>query len=189
MVAECRGCLFLVVGPSGAGKDSLIAGARTALVADSAVFFARRYVTRPRAPGSEPHVAVSPTRFATLQRAGMFALHWRAHGVHYGIPANIEPVLAAGRCVVANVSRTVLDEARQRLAPVRVVDVQADAHTLRTRLLARGRESRQAVEARLARAQAVAVSGDDVVVLRNDAPLAVGVARLVALLRQPLQQG
>jgi phosphonate metabolism protein PhnN/1,5-bisphosphokinase (PRPP-forming) len=183
---ERRGCLFLVVGPSGAGKDSLIAGARAVLGGDPGVLFARRYVTRPRGPGAEPHVAVSRSRFATLRGAGMFALHWNAHGIQYGIPVHIEPALAAGRRVVANVSRTVLDDARRRLAPVRVVDVQADARTLRTRLLARGRESHQAVEARLARARAVTVTGDDVVVLRNDASLADGVARLVALLRQPL---
>ncbi|MGA7013248.1 MAG: phosphonate metabolism protein/1,5-bisphosphokinase (PRPP-forming) PhnN, partial [Pseudolabrys sp.] len=48
------GRLVLVVGPSGAGKDTVITGAKAACAADSTFVFPRRVVTRP-ASDAEDH--------------------------------------------------------------------------------------------------------------------------------------
>jgi len=181
-----RGTLFLVVGPSGAGKDSLIDGARDRLADRDDIVFARRVITRPADAGGESHEAMNEAEFRRAVDNGAFLLHWSSHGHGYGVPGRYGSDLRAGVDVVANVSRSVLDEARTRFPPVRIVNITAPLEVLRSRLTARGREDPAAVEARLAQADAYRVEGDDVVTIENDRPLAEGVEALVAALtRQP----
>ena len=161
--------LVLVVGPSGAGKDTLLAGARRAL---PAARFVRRVITRPAAAGGEDHDAVTDAEFS--QRA--FALQWEAHGLRYGIPADIVDDLAAGRLVIANVSRGVIAEAVARFG-ARVVEVTAPPEVLAARLAARGRETAADVAARLARSVPLA---EGAIQVMNDGSVEEGVARFVA---------
>jgi ribose 1,5-bisphosphokinase len=138
--------LILVVGPSGAGKDTVLALARAALLADPRFHFVRRVITRPADVGGEDHEAVSDFEF----RQRSFALRWQAHGLHYGIPMDIADDLIRGIVVVANVSRGVIAEAAERF-PVRVIEVTAPYEVLAQRLAARGRESAADVANRLVR--------------------------------------
>jgi ribose 1,5-bisphosphokinase len=138
--------LVLVVGPSGAGKDTLIGMARAALADDKRFRFVRRVITRPAEAGGEDHEAVSEADFAGRR----FALQWQAHGLHYGIPADIVDDLARGTVVVANVSRGVVIQAAERFR-ARVIAVTAPPHVLAHRLAARGRETADDVLRRLAR--------------------------------------
>lgn len=176
-----RGTLVLVVGPSGAGKDSVLAGARRALAGHPGIHFARRCITRPADAGGEDHVSLSPEAFARCRATGGFALEWRAHGLDYGIPVEATGWLAAGETVVANVSRTVLDEARRRLPPVQVVLVTAAPEVLAARLAARGREDADDIRQRLARGE-MDCKGSDVVRLENNGRLEDTVRRFVDLL-------
>ena len=160
-----RGTLFLIVGPSGSGKDTLIAAARERLGAG--YVYPRRTITRPADAGGEDHLAETAAGFEARESAGDFALTWRAHGLTYGIPASIDEELARGQHVVVNVSRTAVPEARKRFAPARVVLVTASPDTLRTRLVARGREDADALVERLERAPPV----DADVIIMNDGAL------------------
>jgi ribose 1,5-bisphosphokinase len=180
-----RGTLVLVVGPSGAGKDSIMGGARAALADDPAIVFARRAITRPAEAGGEDHEPVDEAVFATLP----FLLHWRAHGLRYGIPARYGDDLAAGRTVVANVSRTVLDEARIAYPPVLVASIEASTPVLAARLAARGRETADDIAQRLERAGAFTPAGADVERVLNDGALADAVATFTALLRRTRSGG
>jgi ribose 1,5-bisphosphokinase len=173
------GLLILVVGPSGVGKDTLIDGARAALADDPHVVFVRRDITRPAEAGGEDHQPVSEAEFHRREAAGDYALSWRAHGLCYGVPADILQDLAMGRRVVANVSRGVIDETRRRRGAVRVVSVSADPEQLAERLRQRGRESETEIADRIARAQAYGVTGDDVIALRNDGSREAGVMAMI----------
>jgi ribose 1,5-bisphosphokinase len=142
--SDCRpfagpGALVLVVGPSGAGKDTLIDGARVVLASDRRFFFPRRAVTR-AADVSEDHNSITPQDFTNAQGRGDFLLSWSAHGLSYGIPSDAARHLSNGEVVVCNVSRTIIDLARQRCAIVRVVFVTAPTELRANRLSQRGRE-------------------------------------------------
>lgn len=175
-----QGRLVLVVGPSGVGKDTLIDAARALGLETCA--FPRREVTRAAELGGEDYVSVSDEMFDRRQAEGGYALSWRAHGLGYGVPADIEELLAAGRTVIANVSRAVIDEARRRYPNLVVVSVTADPDILRARLQARGRETEADIEARVARAAAFQVEGEDVFELRNDGAREDAVQAFVGLL-------
>ncbi|MBL4692723.1 MAG: phosphonate metabolism protein/1,5-bisphosphokinase (PRPP-forming) PhnN [Magnetovibrio sp.] len=166
-----RGTLYLVVGPSGSGKDSLIDGAKAALVNDDQYVFPRRYITRSAKSGGENHIPVSSELFAELLAGNKMILSWPAHGLQYGIPASVEDDLAAGRHVVLNVSRTIVDQARVELAPVEVIYITVDEDVLTQRLQARGRETMADIKRRVARASQYKITGNDVHIVDNGGPL------------------
>ena len=174
--------LIAIVGPSGAGKDTLMAGARAALAQDTRFRFVRRAITRPAEAGGEDHEALSEADFVARHGAGGFALSWEAHGLRYGIPRNIEEDIDARRVVIANLSRAVLTEAGARYR-LRVLNITAPMEVLAARLAARGRESPADIAARLAREVALP-DGLDVERVMNDADVAEGVARVLAALNR-----
>lgn len=180
-----RGRLYYVVGPSGAGKDTLLDYARARLAEHAAVVFAHRYITRPPQAGGENHVALSAAEFARRERAGAFALRWDSHGCRYGIGVEIDHWLAQGLDVVVNGSRAYLAQARARYPDMAVVWIHAPPEVLRRRLERRGRESGAARALRLARAEAYAPpAGIPVVEIVNDGALADAGERLLRLLRR-----
>jgi ribose 1,5-bisphosphokinase len=172
--------LLLVVGPSGAGKDSLLTAAREVFGDDARVSFARRVVTRAADRGAEDHEPATEAEFAARD----FALSWSAHGLRYGIPAE---AIRAAPVVVANVSRGVIAEAASRY-PVRVIEVTAPSDILAARLAARGRESAGDVASRLTRTVTIP-DGVPVTTVSNDGSLEAGVERFVAAIRLALDVG
>lgn len=180
MTAAPRGRLFLVVGPSGAGKDTLIDAARAAR---PDIHFPHREITRRPDAGGERLVSVSAAEFAAREAAGEYLLSWHAHDLAYGVPIEAGAALAQGRDVVVNVSRAVVAEARSRLQPVQVLSILAREENLAARLTARGREGPAGIRARLARAGLAEPEGPDVTTIRNDGPLEVAVAAFLAALQ------
>ena len=144
------GRLILVVGPSGAGKDTLLNLARAACANDENVVFPRRVVTR-EASTFEDNAQVSFEAFRQARARGDFAVHWEAHGHGYALPRVIDDELRAGRTVVANVSRTVIDAVRRAYADVVVVSITAPSEILAERLATRARSSDGKVDDRLNR--------------------------------------
>ncbi len=148
------GLLVLVVGPSGAGKDTLLAYARAQLAERSDIRFARRRITRPT-DATENHIALDERDFAQGVALGSFPLYWRANGLSYALGAEVAEDIAAGCTVVANGSRAAVREARARFARVKLVHVTAPPEMLAARIAGRGRESAEDVLARLKREPAL----------------------------------
>ncbi|MFC0408327.1 phosphonate metabolism protein/1,5-bisphosphokinase (PRPP-forming) PhnN [Roseomonas elaeocarpi] len=175
------GGFVLVVGPSGAGKDTVIAGARAALAGDDRFVFARRVVTRPSSAW-EDHDSLSPEAFGEARAAGRFALDWDAHGLSYALPAQTLLDARAGRIVVANVSRQVVPGARSRLPGVSVVEVTAAPETLARRLAGRARAEDGDLRVRLHRSATLAPVAAELVI-HNDGRPEDAVALLLEHLR------
>lgn len=144
------GRFVLVVGPSGAGKDTVLAGVKLRCAGDPAIVFPRRIVTRP-ASDAEDNDSLTPDAFDAAIGNGAFAFWWQAHGLKYGIPRTAEDDIRASRTVVCNVSRGVIDTVRAHYANVATVEITAPADVLAARLAGRARNTDGSLDARLQR--------------------------------------
>ncbi len=162
-----RGTMVVVVGPSGAGKDTLIDYAAEQLCGRPGFHFARRVITRSGDAGGENHDAVSMQEFDRLEKAGAFTVSWQAHGLKYGIPATVHRQLDAGGLVVANGSRSALPLFGRAFSHLKVINIIAKPEVLARRLEQRGRETREDILRRLERSS-LGVAGDfDVTTVDN----------------------
>ncbi len=177
------GILALVVGPSGAGKDTLIDAARAELVGDGRFVFARRVVTRAGHDASEQHDAMSPEAFDRAEAEGAFLLSWRAHGLGYAIPDAAREALKSARVVVANVSRGSIGDAERLVERVVVLHVTAPVSVLAQRIAARGREPAEAIASRLQRQAPMTVERAPIIEIVNAGAIQTAAQRFTDALR------
>lgn len=176
--------LVYVMGASGAGKDSVLQYARRALDGRDPVIFAHRYITRPAGADIENFVALSLREFALRRRHRLFAFHWRAYGLDYGIGVEILGWLAAGLTVVVDGSRAHFAASRATLGGALPILIDASEEELRRRLVARGRDDAAAIERRLARARRYRPRHPALVTIDNSGPLTAAGDAFVELLRR-----
>jgi len=177
-----RGTLIYVVGPSGAGKDTLLAHARTHMSPAAPLAFAHRYITRPADAGGENHVALTEAEFEQRRSRDLFALYWDSHGLRYGVGREIDLWLDTALNVVVNGSRGYFDEAVRRYPDLLPVVITVTPDTLRQRLIARGRESQAEIAERLERARAFTLHHPRLVEIDNSGPLEQSGARFLNVL-------
>lgn len=176
------GRVVLVVGPSGAGKDALLAGARQTLEACPDIVFPERIISRP-SHAAEVHASITEGAFAAALSRGAYALTWQAHGLHYGISSTVDGEVQSGKTVVFNTSRGIIEGARRRYAHVSVVLIETPIEIRAERLSLRGRESVAEIRARLDRTVASFDPASADAVIRNAGNLAEGVLKLVRAIR------
>jgi len=146
------GRMVLVVGPSGAGKDTLMAALKDRVSGRGDVTFARRAITRRADAGTEDHDTLSREDFDRRCAEGDVALAWEAHGLGYVLPRSCDAAIRSGGTVIANGSRKVLKSAADKYENAVVLLITAPVEILAERLAARGRESRDDILRRLQRA-------------------------------------
>ena len=174
--------LVYVMGPSGAGKDSVMGRARALLPADAPVVFAHRYITRPAETSGENHIALNAAEFALRRTHGLFAFHWQAHGNDYGIGREVYAWRSAGLTVVVSGSREHFQKLGGLDDDTHPVLITAPPQRLAERLAARGREDADAAARRIGRGEAYEVTDPRLVTIVNDGALEAAAKTFVSLL-------
>ncbi|MFS8116423.1 phosphonate metabolism protein/1,5-bisphosphokinase (PRPP-forming) PhnN [Rhizobium jaguaris] len=182
LAADTVGTMAVVVGPSGAGKDTLMNLAARHFAGLPDVHFVRRVITREGDAGNEDHKAVPDADFDAMQHAGAFAVSWEAHGLKYGIPAAVSDELARGHLVVANGSRSALHHFQTAFPRLKVINITARREVLAERLMARGRESREDVLKRLERSSLTVQGSYDVTDIDNSGTLEEAERAIISVL-------
>lgn len=180
---SARGKLFLIVGRSGVGKDSVLDGARIALADEKEFTFARRTITRAADAGGEEFNAVSAEEFASLVEARKFFAHWQAHGLSYGLPASLLNELNEGRHVIANVSRAAVPEIIQFYSGSIIIEITASLDTIASRLKIRNRETEAEIAARISRTVPDYPDSAHIIRISNEAKLDDAVGQFVTSLQ------
>lgn len=178
--SKSGGRLIAVVGPSGVGKDSVMAGIHSAI---PSLHVVRRVITRAPGLGGEDYDAATVMQFQAMVEDGAFAVHWGAHGLHYGIPITVKYQLGKGTDCLVNFSRKALTQAAGIFPRLVVLNITAKPETLAHRLAVRARETEEEISKRLAQADMPLPAGLKVINLTNDGPLSQTIARGAALLQ------
>ncbi len=158
MKKKFPGTLFLIVGNSGSGKDSIISGVvkkyppylkKNSL---KKIYLTRRYITRP-ASETEDNYSVTPEEFSEMELHEKFSLKWHIYSLDYGVPIEIDDWLKKGHPVIVNVSRTIVDEARDIYENLKVVFIEVPFQITLQRVKDRGRETGALLNDRIERAK------------------------------------
>lgn len=183
------GRIFYIMGASGAGKDTLLQGCRDHAGKSPRPLVAHRYITRQPDGGTESHLWLSEAEFEQRVTMGAFAMHWSANGYRYGIGREIDQWLAQGAQVLINGSRAYLDKARLHYGDTLIpVLIRVDPARLHRRLVLRGRESEQEIDARIRRARELEQQlPPDCLVIGNNDSAEEAVSQLLAVIAE--QQG
>lgn len=183
-----QGAFVCIVGPSGAGKDSLLSHARKMLADDPAMVFPRRLVTRVK-DASEDHDTITREAFDAGVRDGTFSLHWQANGLSYALPIEVRQAVDAGKVVVCNVSRAVIPDILELFPRVYVVLITAPPTVIMERLRQRGRETGASIAARMERSKRLSAVLNPDLTIMNTGPVEIGGERLSGFLRRVAEKG
>ena len=147
------GTLFLVVGNSGSGKDSIIKAVLERYPSDlKSIRLTQRYITRPPSE-DEDNISIGPEEFREMSKQGKFALEWHIYGLDYGVPIGIDSWLKKGHPVLVNVSRTIVKKACEIYRNLKIIFIEVPFEITLKRLKARARESGKRLEERIERAK------------------------------------
>lgn len=165
--ATGRGCLILVLGASGAGKDTLLSIAAEILGERNDIHFLQRAITRAVHDQSENFRSVSEAEFDQAVADGDYCFFWQANGLRYGLPREMVLRLERGEVVVVNGSRAACEDLKKTFGCVQVVEIQVDPAILAERLRRRGRETADEIVARVDRAEHLAARIDAELTIDN----------------------
>ncbi len=177
--------LIYTIGPSGAGKDSVLAWLGQHVPAGKVVHFARRVIDRPAQASGEMHESLSTSDFLAQRALQSFALCWTANGHNYGVRHAELSALERGHWVFVNGSREYLREALETFPSMVVLHITAPMEVLALRLAQRQRESAEQIATRLSRAPAFqSIQKSALIEVQNDGTVDEAGRRLLQALSQ-----
>ncbi len=175
--------LYFLVGPSGVGKDTLLRHLKQHQYSDRQPLVAHRYITRPVREGDENHIELSEFDFARRKDAGLFLFDWESHGFKYAIGKEARKWVKDGQNVIVNGSRNYLAQAREEYKKLIPIWMTVSEEILRQRLIQRGRESDEQIEARIqSNRQLESLKPDDCAFINNDQTIEDTVGQILALI-------
>ena len=173
-----KGLFLAIVGPSGSGKDTIIEALCKQLPNIKRV---KRYITREQQKaGGEDSYNIDFDTFGKLERYGGFAFSWSAHHLKYGLPITIFDEINAGKILIANISRSILDQLSDKFEYYEIILITASDKILAERLEKRGRESKAQIEERLARSSFTIPNGISPLIIRNETTVEDAVSKIIA---------
>ena len=173
-----KGLFLAIVGPSGSGKDTIIEALCKQLPNIKRV---KRYITREQQKaGGEDSYNIDFDTFGKLERDGGFAFSWSAHHLKYGLPITIFDEINVGKSLIANISRSILDQLSDKFEYYEIILITASDKILAERLEKRGRESKAQIEERLARSSFTIPNGISPLILRNETTVEDAVSKIIA---------
>ncbi|MHA1519256.1 MAG: hypothetical protein ACTSRK_03645 [Promethearchaeota archaeon] len=185
------GVLFLVVGNSGSGKDSVIAGVKSMWNLNNpmlpSIKVPKRFITRP-SHESEDFVSITSEDFKIMKDEDKFAFWWHIYELDYGVPASIFDWLKEGSFVLVNVSRNIISQVKYQIPKTQIVFVKVPFEVTKARILSRGRENPDdpVFQARIERARDRQNLPEADIVIDNTGDLEIAVSDLAEKLRQYL---
>ena len=143
--------VFVITGPSGVGKGTLIRGLRERVPELELSVSATTRAPRPGEVDGVDYVFLDQEDFERRVRAGEFVEHARYSGNRYGtLRSELDKRMAAGRPVVLEIEVQGARQVRSAMPEaIQVFIAPPGESALRTRLVTRGTDSPEAVAARL----------------------------------------
>ncbi len=147
------GTLFLVVGNSGSGKDSIIKGVSKKYPTNlKKLYIVKRFITRSPSK-TENNYSITPEKFKSMEQQGKFALKWHIYHLDYGVSIEIDEWLKKGHPIVVNISRTIIAQARELYENIKVIFIEVPFEITLQRVKERSRESGELLDERIERAK------------------------------------
>lgn len=155
------GTLFLLVGNSGTGKDTLLSYIQDHWRATTrGLVVPKRYITRPESPETEAFISISPGDFKSMLERDAFSMSWNSYDTWYGVGREVLDEVARGNLVVVNVSRQIIPDTLAKHPSTKVIKVVVPVEVLAARIAQRGRETAVQIASRLDRARSMEAAVD-----------------------------
>jgi guanylate kinase len=178
MVSAMRsGHLFIISGPSGAGKGTLVKEVARRMPDLWVSVSATTRTPRPGERDGVDYFFLTPTEFDGRVRSGEFLEHAQVHGSWYGtLRTAVERRIAHGMDVILEIDPQGAFQVRKRMDRSRLIFVKAPTtEDLEKRIRNRGAETDEQIRTRLetARTEMELEGSYDHVVINDDVPRAV----------------
>lgn len=167
-----KGKLIVISGPSGAGKSTVVF---KAIGNRQDICFSTSVTTRQPRPGEvdgREYFFISPERFQEMVEKDELLEHATYVSHSYGTPrAYVTEKLNAGMNVILDIEVQGARQVREKMpGAVMIFIIPPDLETLRRRLIGRGTDSAETIEARLVRARQEYAEADfyDYIIVNDD---------------------
>ncbi|MEL1266053.1 guanylate kinase [Pseudoxanthomonas putridarboris] len=150
-----RGTLYIVAAPSGAGKSSIV---NAVLARDADIALSISFTSRAARPGerhAQHYHFITAAEFEAMIRAGDFFEYASVHGDWKGTARqSVEPQLDAGKDVLLEIDWQGARQVREKVPDaVSVFILPPSRDALEQRMRARGQDSEEVIQRRLAAAR------------------------------------